>query len=106
MRIVVLIGIKRTQKFIRMTNQLTDQQIETIIETVYDLIDDYIAEGCDLITVVSVVLAIVIKRLKMNLDDDHFRAILEDISEYHLHMTDDEDEIAIREYSINKRTLH
>lgn len=85
---------------------MTDNQIETIVEVVYDLIDDYVAEGCDLITVISVILAIAIKRLKINLDDDHFRAILEDISTYHLHMTDDEDEFSIRQYSVDKRTIH
>ena len=89
-----------------MKTQMTDEQIETLIEVVYDVIDDYIAEGCDLVTVISVVLAIVIKRLKMNLDEDSFRAILQDISEYHLDMTDEENELSIRQYSINKRTIH
>ena len=85
---------------------MTDEQIETLIEVVYDVVDDYIAEGCDLVTVISVVLAIVIKRLKINLDEDSFRAILQDISEYHLDMTDEENEFLIRQYSINKRTIH
>ena len=89
-----------------MKTQMTDEQIETLIEVVYDVVDDYIAEGCDLVTVISVVLAIVIKRLKINLDEDSFRAILQDISEYHLDMTDEENEFLIRQYSINKRTIH
>lgn len=89
-----------------MKTQMTDEQIETLIEVVYDVVDDYIAEGCDLVTVISVVLAIVIKRLKIHLDEDSFRAILQDISEYHLEMTDEENEFLIRQYSVKNRTIH
>lgn len=106
MHTVVLSGTKKIRIFLKMTMEMTDQQIETLIEIVYDAMDDFVEEGCDLITVASVVLAIVLKRLKITLDEDHFRAILEDISDYHLHMSDDENEFAIRQYSVNKRTLH
>ena len=62
-------------------------------------------DGHDIITISSVLLAVAIKQIKLEVDDEQFRVILDDISEYELYNTQ-EDELAIREYKKQKRTLH
>jgi len=85
---------------------MTDEQIEILIESTYDTIDDLIDSGCELVTVCSVLFAIALKRLKIELDEDTFCAILEDLTKYQKYDADSDEEISIRQYSVTKRTIH
>jgi ribosomal protein S4E len=84
---------------------MDDSQLKLLITTIQDIMDDYVMDGHDIITISSVLLAVAIKQIKLEVDDEQFRVILDDISEYELYNIQ-EDELAIREYKKQKRTLH
>ena len=84
---------------------MDDSQLKRLITTIQDIMDDYVMDGHDIITISSVLLAVAIKQIKLEVDDEQFRVILDDISEYELYNIA-EDELAIREYKKQKRTLH
>ena len=84
---------------------MDDRHLKLLITTIQDIMDDYVSDGHDIITISSVLLAVAIKQIKLEVDDEQFRVILDDISEYELYDTT-EDELAIREYKKQKRTLH
>jgi ribosomal protein S4E len=84
---------------------MDDSQLKLLITTIQDIMDDYVMDGHDIITISSVLLAVAIKQIKLEVDDEQFRVILDDISEYELYNIA-EDELAIREYKKQKRTLH
>jgi len=84
---------------------MDDSHLKLLITTIQDIMDAYVSDGHDIITISSVLLAVAIKQIKLEVDDEQFRVILDDISEYELYDTT-EDELAIREYKKQKRTLH
>ena len=51
------------------------------------------------VAVVSVLLAVIIKRLKLALTEDDFKDVLKDISKYELYVTEDTQQIEIQDYS-------
>jgi hypothetical protein len=59
---------------------MTDEQIRDLINTLSDIFDDYIDQGDHPISVASVMLAVAVKQLKRNLDEEEFYAILDDLT--------------------------
>ena len=91
------------------TKAMNDDTMLDLIDTVSDVIDDHIIDGYDQVAVVSVLLAVIIKRLKLALTEDDFKDVLKDISKYELYVTEDTQQIEIKDYSdsgIKKRTIH
>ena len=75
---------------------MDDRHLKLLITTIQDIMDAYVSDGHDIITISSVLLAVAIKQIKLEVDDEQFRVILDDISEYELYDTT-EDELAIIE---------
>jgi len=59
---------------------MTDEQIRDLINILSDVFDDHIDEGVHPISVASVMLAVAVKQLKRNLDEEEFYAIMEDLT--------------------------
>ena len=58
---------------------MNDEQMMEILDRLDDLFQDYIAEKVDPIMIASVIFAVVIKQLKINLTDKDFIAIIDEI---------------------------
>jgi hypothetical protein len=59
---------------------MTDEQIRDLINILSDVFDDHVDEGVHPISVASVMLAVAVKQLKRNLDEEEFHAIIEDLT--------------------------
>ena len=91
------------------TKAMNDDTMLDLIDAVSDVIDDHIIDGYDQVAVVSVLLAVIIKRLKLALTEDDFKDVLKDIAKYELYVTEDTEQIEIKDYSssgIKMRTIH
>tara|TARA_Y100000768_G_scaffold94197_1_gene68234 strand:+ start:15780 stop:16031 length:252 start_codon:yes stop_codon:yes gene_type:complete len=83
---------------------MTDTEMEVILDMIDDIFQDQIKEGHHPITIASVVFAVAIKHLKLNLDKEDFIAIIDEIRN-----TDVDELIEIRYVDSNetkKRTIH
>ena len=83
---------------------MTDSEMEVILNMVDDIFTDQIEEGHHPISVASVVYAVAIKHLKINLDKQDFVAIIDEIRN-----TDPDELIEIRyveSSDTKKRTIH
>jgi hypothetical protein len=77
MLIAVSIGI--INKKLRKTKMMTDEQMLVLLDKVDEVMADSINEGNDVVEVASVIFAVAIKNLKLNLDSENFTAIIDEI---------------------------
>lgn len=96
MPIVVLIGMKNK----RIKKMMNEDELLNLLDQVDDIFKVSINEGYDPIEVASVVFAVAVKHLKMNLDNNDFTAILDEIRN-----TDIDDLITV-EVVKKDRTIH
>ena len=83
---------------------MTEKQIQQLINVLSDVFEDHLDEGIHPISVASVVFAVAIKHLKLNLDKEDFVAIIDEIRN-----TDVDELIEIRYVDSDetkKRTIH
>ena len=81
---------------------MTDEQMLLLLDKVDEVMADSINEGNDVIEVASVIFAVAIKNLKLNLDNENFTAIIDEIRN-----TDIDDLIRIEYVKKEKdRTIH
>ena len=78
---------------------MNEQMMTDLINTLSDVFGDYMELGESPTLVASVMFAVAIKQLRLNLDDDEFYAILDEIK--NTEMLDDEYKMIK-----NKRTIH
>jgi hypothetical protein len=104
MPIVLMIGtVKHLKNWMpRKTKRKTmmnESIMEELIQTLSDVFGDYMEIGEDPAMVASVMFAVAIKQLRINLDDTEFYAILDEIRNTEM-LSDGLQEIK------NKRTIH
>lgn len=58
---------------------MTDEQMLVLLDKVDEVMADSINEGNDVVEVASVIFAVAIKNLKLNLDSENFTAIIDEI---------------------------
>ena len=81
---------------------MTDEQMLLLLDKVDEVMADSINEGNDVMEVASVIFAVAIKNLKLNLDNENFTAIIDEIRN-----TDIDDLIRIEYVKKEKdRTIH
>ncbi len=81
---------------------MTDEQMLLLLDKVDEVMADSINEGNDVVEVASVIFAVAIKNLKLNLDNENFTAIIDEIRN-----TDIDDLIRIEYVKKEKdRTIH
>ena len=81
---------------------MTDEQMLLLLDRVDEVMSDSINEGNNVIEVASVIFAVAIKNLKLNLDNEDFTAIIDEIRN-----TDIDDLIRIEYIKKEKdRTIH
>ena len=90
---------------------MTDEQIRDLINTLSDVFDDHIEEGGHPISVASVMLAVAVKQLKRNLDEEEFYAIMEDLTANKFYKWDEMSAEEIEDMYIddtpnNKKVIH
>ena len=90
---------------------MTDEQIRDLINILSDVFDDHVDEGVHPISVASVMLAVAVKQLKRQLDENEFNAIMSDLTENQFseweNMSDEElDELLMELDTKNDRILH
>ena len=90
---------------------MTDKQIKELIEVLSDIYEDKLDEGVHPISVASVMLAVAVKQLKRQLDENEFNAIMIDLTENQFseweNMSDEElDELLMELDTKNDRILH
>jgi len=78
---------------------MNESIMEELIQTLSDVFGDYMEIGEDPAMVASVMFAVAIKQLRINLDDTEFYAILDEIRNTEM-LSDGLQEIK------NKRTIH
>ena len=96
MLIVVSIGMKNK----RIKKMMSEEELLDLLDQVDDIFHTNINGGFDPIEVASVVFAVAVKHLKMNLDKNDFTAILDEIRN-----TDIDDLITV-EVVKKERTIH
>ena len=79
---------------------MNDSTMTDLIETLTCVFEDYFDKGESPTLVASVMFAVAIKQLRVNLDDEEFYAILDEIR--NTEMLEDEFDKALQD----KRTLH
>ncbi len=81
---------------------MTDEEMLNLLDRVDEIMSDSISGGENPIEVASVIFAVAIKHLKMNLDNEDFTAIIDEIRN-----TDIDDLIRIEYVKSEKdRTIH
>lgn len=90
---------------------MTDEQIRDLINVLSDVFDDHIDEGVHPISIASVMLAVAVKQLKRNLDEDEFYAIMEDLTANKFYKWDEMSAEEIEDMYIddtpkNKKVIH
>jgi len=90
---------------------MTDDEMKDLIETLTCLFEDQMADGVHPISVASVMLAVAVKQLKRQLDENEFNAIMSDLTENQFseweNMSDEElDELLMELDTKNDRILH
>ena len=81
---------------------MTDEQMLLLLDRVDEVMSESINEGNNVIEVASVIFAVAIKNLKLNLDNEDFTAIIDEIRN-----TDIDDLIRIEYVKKEKdRTIH
>jgi|TARA_Y100000287_G_C14042699_1_gene267136 hypothetical protein len=99
---LIAVSIGTINKNLRKTKMMTDEQMLLLLDKVDEVMADSINEGNDVVEVASVIFAVAIKNLKLNLDNENFTAIIDEIRN-----TDIDDLIRIEYVKKEKdRTIH
>jgi hypothetical protein len=90
---------------------MTDEQIRDLINILSDVFDDHVDEGVHPISVASVMLAVAVKQLKRNLDEEEFYAIMDDLTANRFYKWDEMSAEEIEDMYIddtpnNKKVIH
>ena len=90
---------------------MTDKQIKELIEVLSDIYEDKLDEGVHPISVASVMLAVAVKQLKRNLDEEEFYAIMDDLTANRFYKWDEMSAEEIEDMYIddtpnNKKVIH
>ena len=90
---------------------MTDEQIRDLINILSDVFDDHVDEGVHPISVASVMLAVAVKQLKRNLDEEEFYAIMDDLTANKFYKwdemsTEEIEDMYIDDTPNNKKVIH